>query len=267
MTTSRIHSARSLSAAGSSRRGGIAAVVVAAAAVVAIGGFGVLSTTSYLSSKLAKPAKRVLLSPTAAEYKSALARAGLDPLALTAAGVSAQATATVVGAAKTELATRIDALREADSAYLTAKKQVDELERAVTGGASSQLDALATARAQLATAGTSRQAVLDGLYAVGKAALGESQAAALDSIRAGRAGRWGLPLQYLAATRSEPEAVALRNALANVRIAGQLGREPDSAEAQLVSTASAVGAVAAAKTALDSSLTAVTAAWNTAIGQ
>lgn len=252
---------------GSTRTGGVATIVIAAAAVLAVGAFGVLSTSSSLLAMKTKPAKRLLLVPTAAEYKAALSRAGLDPLALTAAGVSAESISTVVGAAKTELASRIDALREADASFLTTKKQVDELQRAVSAGDSSQVEALTTAQTALAAAATSRQTVLAAVYAAGKATVSETQAGILDAIKAGRAGNWGLPLQHLAVTRSEADAVALRNALANVRIAGQTGREPDSTEAQLVSTACAVPAVAAAKTALDSSQSAVMAAWNTAIGQ
>ncbi|MCC6675506.1 MAG: hypothetical protein IT436_00045 [Phycisphaerales bacterium] len=247
------------------RRGYSAAIIVATTAALAAGTFGVLSTANLMSSGIVsqKPA----LPLASLELKGALARAGLDPEALAAAGVAPEGVTTLVGLARTYLVDHIQDLRDADSDFIVARQEVDRLERAVTGGASDQAAALATARGNLSAAAFSRQDVLDGTYAAATAGLTEGQVALLSRMKTGRAGRWGLPIEFLAATRSEPEQVALRNALANERISSQLGQDPDGADQQVLTLARADAAVAAAKSAVESSKDAVTAAWMAAAGQ
>ncbi len=64
--------------------------------------------------------------------------------------------------------------------------------------------------------------------------------------------------------REQTEWVAVRDALANEKIAAKLGDTPDQAAQSALSTWRANGSVSAARVSLDTNLASVTTAWNNA---
>ena len=109
-------------------------------------------------------------------------------------------------------------------------------DRARSGTASIQeLDQLTTAVTSLATAEATLATGLTALAAAATAELEPAARTALASIQ-GNQNR-GVPIKYLAASRTEAEWVALRNALAANRTLGRWSEEPDGATSALLSTA------------------------------
>jgi hypothetical protein len=210
----------------------------------------------------------LLVPLTPADFPSTLIRAGLDAKALAAGGVSSGSVSSVLAAAATQMNSAPSDLSNADTAYASARMQVDQLTSQIQSGHGSQEDItnLATATANLATATSQRQAALDAIFNAATANLSNAQKTALATIRANRAA-WDLPLEFLAVNRQQGEWVAVRDALANERIAVSL---PDSLNANAqasLATWRSDPAVSAAKSSSDANLPAITTAWNSAAGQ
>jgi hypothetical protein len=205
--------------------------------------------------------------PPPADFPSTLIRAGLDPKALAAGGVSSQSISTVLAAAATQMNSSPTALSIADDAYATARTQVDHLTSQIQSGHGTQEDisALATATADIATATAARQDALDAIFNAATQNLTQAQQLALSKIRSNRS--WDLPLEFLVVDRPQEQWVAVRDALANERIAVDLpGTLNQAAQAGLAVWRSDP-AVASAKSSSDANLTAVTASWNSAAGE
>ena len=93
--------------------------------------------------------------------------------------------------------------------------------------------------------------------------LSQDQQAAINTIRA-NAGR-GLPVQYLATTRSEADWVALRDALSNDRQATDNNVDPDATSHQRLLDANATPTTITAALNLSQRLADVSNAFNTAV--
>ena len=120
-----------------------------------------------------------VLAPSDVEV--ALIRSGLDPEALTAAGVSASSAATVVGDFETAMVAEASRLATADTARAAAQVTSDKLRRLIRSGRGSQADVtnLQAAMASLTQAETDRQAALDAWFTAGTANLSQAQTATL----------------------------------------------------------------------------------------
>ncbi|MEW6747138.1 MAG: hypothetical protein AB1486_30755 [Planctomycetota bacterium] len=198
--------------------------------------------------------------------ESMLYRVGLSPEELTAAGVSEAAVGAVVAGVGGYLLDHPTALAQADQDCFSAKNDADRLGALVRSGLASpsEVTACSQALADLASAESARQAVLDALFAAGTAELSSTQQQTLARLRVNGAA-WELPLEFLVVTRAEAEWVRLRAALANERIAAKNYEDPDAGDQAYLSSRRAEDAVAAAITGLETNLAGVRAAWEDAI--
>jgi hypothetical protein len=249
------------------RPGGIVPIAMAAAALA---GAVLVSMSSYVNWSRSNLSMRTVSTlyeePSPHEVEVAIRRAGLTPERLAAAGVGAQQVTAMVVAARTYLSDHQGDLDAADSTGGAARAERDRLQRLLESGLATENDiaALGAAQTQLDSAEAARDVILEGLYAAATSGIGGEARAALVMLKAGSV--WDLPTPYLAIERSQTQWVALRDDLANLRIAAQLGEEPDPGCEDDVMDANADPAVSAASTNLANNLTDVSQAWTAAIG-
>jgi hypothetical protein len=212
-------------------------------------------------------AAMILSVPTSAELALALHRVGLDPEALTAAGVSPSAVDTVVGDAVEHLMVNLPLIEVADDAWAQSRQQCDQLKRVIQSGRATQeqIDAYPGARSQLALTKAQRQSALDDLFSAATDALSGSLCNTLATICGNR--NWVLPIEFLVIDRPEPEWVQLRDCLANERIADNFAEDPDPDAQASLAQIRANPLVAAAKANLDANLAVVESAWEQAVSQ
>ncbi|MEW6741435.1 MAG: hypothetical protein AB1486_01645, partial [Planctomycetota bacterium] len=120
---------------------------------------------------------RAAAAGSSADLGTTLFRIGLCPEELTAAGVSEAAVGAVVTGIADYLLDHPAALAEADQDCFSAKNEADRLTRLVRAGVASpgEVSACRDALADLASAESARQAVLEALFAAGTAELSEGQ--------------------------------------------------------------------------------------------
>jgi hypothetical protein len=205
-----------------------------------------------------------------ADFQVKLLRSGLGADAFAAAGVSSGTIASALQAAADELNAHPTALTAADTAFAAARVESDRLRARIQSGQASQeeVTSYGAQMTNLASATSSRQAALDAVFAAATANLTAPQRAALTQIRANRAVDHSkdFPIEFLVASRSEAQWVALRDALANEKQAVKYPDTLDATAQTLLANTRGEPAVAAARTSLDSNLPAVQNAWNTAAG-
>lgn len=235
--------------------GGVAAAALLGATLVSIADPPPGSQSSSNSSTTTPPARE----PTVVAW---LAGESIDATALAAVGASASETTALVTAAKAYLVDHGAALNAARSAVATAKKALRDAEAAPKSESSSAA-AVEAARQTLSEAQDAfdtarsafRTAVLQGLSS--------DKRLLLDAVKRNRP--TGLPLKYLVTDRSEAEAVRLRDALADRKIAEQREQEPSSTALSVIASADSDPAVATASVNLEMNLDAVRAAWSDAV--
>jgi hypothetical protein len=205
--------------------------------------------------------------PTGAELGTHLYRVGLGPEPLAAAGVSAGQTTALVEAARLYLIDHEGDLNLADAAFASAKRERDRLTRLVRSGTGTQDDlaALVQVRIDLANARSRRAAELGALLDAATAGVSGQRRMALDSFSANAS--WKQPIEFHTVNRDQEDWVALREALANERIATRRQESPDDGAQALLQQLRADPAVSAARANLDANLVAVTAAWELAVGE
>ncbi len=191
------------------------------------------------------------------DFQSTLIRASLDPKALAAAGVPSGTVGAVLQAAADTINANPNALPSADAALASARPDVDRLAAKIQSGLAAQEDftAFQAATSALATATTQRQTALDNIFNSAVANLPAGQRATLTQIRANRAQDMSAshPIEFLVIDRTQTDWVNLRDCLANEHIAIRYPETLDQG-------------AQAAKNSFDSTLAAVTTAWNTAAG-
>ena len=206
-----------------------------------------------------------------ADFKVKLLRSGIGADALAASGVLSGGVTAVLQAAADELNAHPSTLPSADTAYVSARVESDRLRAKIQSGQASQeeIASYQTQVANLATASGQRASALDAVFAAATANLTAPQRTALTQIRANRAVDHSkdFPIEFLVASRTEAQWVALRDALSNEKQAIKYPDTLSEAAQSLLATARSDGSVAAARTSLASNLAAVTASWNTASGQ
>lgn len=201
---------------------------------------------------------------TKGEIEVALAKTGLTLKTVAAVGLNAQQVAAAIGDATEVITEDIEELRTASLAAAEARSEAERLSRVIRGGAATQQDRTAHSAALAAaqTAQSQAQAILAAAFTSASASLTASQIAALQTLQGNVA--WQLPIHYLAANREQSEWVALRDALANVRVASQFGEDPDQGATDLIHAANSAPGVAAAAANL-AGIGELTAAWNLAV--
>ncbi len=237
----------------------LAALLLAGSAVTvaALSSFGVFPSFAAAGESL---------PPTAPELGAALARVGLTAETLTAAGVQEAGAAQAVADARAYLnAERFSALAAAAEDWKSAAEHAERLGKLVRAGQASgpDLSAYTTAKSDLATAAAARDGLLDDLLEAATASLQAGQTQTLARVHANQAN--GLATAYRVTDRAEADAVALRDALANLRTAARVGEDPDSAASQLVTQANGDPDTAAAQSHLESRLTEVQLAFEEAL--
>lgn len=195
-----------------------------------------------------------------------LARAGLSPSALAAAGVDGAQGNAVITSAAAYLGEHAEALDAAESRVFEARAGAEARLASLRSAEArtEELFELQSLQASLATAERAMQEALAAFRQVTLASLTPPQVATLATIR--ESTLFGLPMEYRVAPRAEAEQVALRDALANLRIARQRGIEADAACAATVRNAR-TAEVEAAAASLAQNLQPLHAAWNAALGR
>lgn len=204
--------------------------------------------------------------PSAAdELGSALFMAGIDARALTAVGVSANAVGALIDDVREAHATHGAALLVAEESMAQARVASDALRRKIQGGTASPEDVTAYhAQTQaLATATAAKETALAACRAPLEAALDNTQRAQLARLRANAS--WQLPTEYLLVDRTEAQWIALRDALANEKIAPRHGESISQEQASILASARSHADVAAAKTRLSTQLAQVESAMHSAL--
>ncbi len=203
---------------------------------------------------------------SATDLTDALLRTGFDAKALTAVGLAANNVTAFVAAFRDAYVNQAAGIDAADAAMDSARVSSDALRRKIESGKGSAEDVSAyqTQLSALATAKSSRDSAFASARSPAEALLSQTQVAQLGRIRANKT--WELPEEFLLVDRSEAQWVALRDALANEKISPRYGEETAPAHAATLSAARSNNDVSMAKTRLDSNLTGVQAAINTAIG-
>lgn len=205
--------------------------------------------------------------PSPVELAAAMARVGITPETLTAAGVQTTGVTNTVADARSHLDAQAFAeLTAADEAWKRTHADADRLGKLVRGGygTDDNLTALRQAETALQNAEASRTALLNDLRDAATERLTAEQIRALSNIEANT---WtGLDTAYAVNDRTQEDWVALRDALANLRIASKLGEEADYECSQLVTQTNAESEVAAARSHLDARLPQVRTAYDDAIG-
>ena len=188
------------------------------------------------------------------------------PRALAAAGVSVNSILPTLQAAADQMNGAPTALASADESYATARGAADALATKIQGGKASQeeIASYPAAKTALESAEAARLSVIDGYFTAATANLTSNQRTALITIRANKA--WGFPEEYLVVERTDAQWLALRDALSVERQAIELPDMASEAAASLLTTFRADPAVSFASTSVQTSLTQITSAWNTAAG-
>lgn len=202
------------------------------------------TTSSYESSNMDEVWNGSLLQRT-------LGGAGITPETLAASGVVSNQVADVVSRARAYLGESGGTLQATLSDARSAKAAHQALERRVQTGISTEQDRIAYAAAAttLANANAAKAAAIESFFLAATAGLAPERVTTLRNLAANRA--WEVPLKYRAvAQRTQAQWVALREALAHVRITEQDGGDPNAEQESLIASADADNAVNAAHAGL-----------------
>lgn len=199
-------------------------------------------------------------APTARETQRVLARIGVTPRALAAAGVSVSQAQVVYGQAEAFMQSQGMALRLAESRYAEASEGFTNLRRRVGQGVGTAEDVggFAAAKAQMESAKQLLDAKTEALRVAALSGLDPVAVATIQRIRAQEA--LELPEEFLAADWSPAQAVTLRGALAAQRHATATGEVLDPTAASVIAAANALPQVAQA-TQTVSTADAIAAGW------
>ncbi|MFO0836552.1 MAG: hypothetical protein U0638_16425 [Phycisphaerales bacterium] len=255
-----------------SSRSGLSTLVAAAAGTaLVLAGVGAYVSNNIWSASRAlhaapAPAAKANDADANRQLRNVLVRAGLGADALTAAGVDGAKAAEVVAAVRGVLAEQGASLKLADENHRAATVLRQQIIAKIQAGTSTEQDrsALASTDATLAHEAQARAAVLDACLAAANAVLSPGEVQALAAIRSLPA---DLPLKYRAASMNSGQADALRSALGEARAANAVGEETSNDASSLLHHYDADTAVSTANANLINNRTAVTAAWEQAVGR
>lgn len=241
-------------------------IIARALAVLTLG--GAFTYTAVIASMPRSPLNVATryATPTAADVTNTLHRLGLSPQHLTAAGVTAQQTTTLVSAMESTLNGEPGLIRSLEDDLGEAQRRCDTLTRLVRSGEATeqQRTDCAAAQAALVTARAALNEALDDLFADLTGGLDEAVCHRLTMLRA-NAATWDMPTEFLVVTRTDAQWLELRAALANERIAANMGEETGQGAQTILQNARSDASVALARTNLDNNLAAIQNAWNEAL--
>lgn len=251
------------------RPGAVLNLALGGAAVIGLLVMASVSATKALRDVNGLPTSSAPLAdqgPTPQQVALELLRVGLEPAALACAGCSPQEVAELVAAAQEHLATGYEGLQQAQREYEQAKFERDRLQRLVRAGTASQeqIQQLAAAETTLATKSAARDTARAGLFDAATEGLGSGCVAAIETIRG--QDRWSFPTHFKAASREQAGAIALRDALANLRINPEYGLEVDPEAEAIVRAELERPAVATAKAAYDARYAGLKSQWKISLG-
>lgn len=161
--------------------------------------------------------------------------AGLDAEACAAAGLTVEQTQNVAAQGRQYLANQGRALQNAYRSHRQAASQLKVMEQSVRQGHESR--AVERQRANVESTSDLLRSLLAAASTAATQGLSDSQVSKLAALGTARAVR--LPTAYNLVERSEAQAVALRDALADARIAQRQGRETPAESARIIQSAQA----------------------------
>lgn len=193
--------------------------------------------------------------------------AGLTPDALAAVGATTDQVSALVAAGRAHLTQHGTALSDAMRDFRSARQQVSDLEGLAQSGRATQeqLTSLASARTTAASTLNTLQLAQAALISAATAGLSDAQKGALSNIRAARGAGIELPLAFLVTVRSEADQLAIRNALAESRIAAQAGEDVSEDSLAVLAAARQDAATSQAETDSANHTTDDLAAWLSAL--
>lgn len=193
-----------------------------------------------------------------------LLEAGLSPQHMCASGATVAQVGSAWDAAAVEAATVAVAMDQARAGIESASKAVQRLERLVRRGQAKteDLTELAAQRTLLATHTGARDALIADIRAEAIARLDATSRTRLDRLHGPDI---GLDAVYRVIDWDQADAVALREAVADVHVSTKRGREPADASTQLIADAESDPAIAAAKTHMASRMAPIQAEWDALI--
>jgi hypothetical protein len=203
-------------------------------------------------------------APAVATDGVTLLRLELGPEELAAAGVTSTQVATIAADMDASGPAQNGDLEAADATFASAKQTHDALLRIVKSGQATeqQVTDLQAAKTALDAAVAARESVMDDLHDAATASLSTAVQAKLDQLRAN--GSVKVPTQFRVLSKTSTEWLELRELLAHEDACAELGDDQVPAKAAALAAWRALADVAAAKSNLDSNLSAVQAAWDTA---
>ncbi len=208
-------------------------------------------------------AKR-LTPPSTGEIRLTLHRAGLDAEALAACGLSANDATAVVTAGRSQIASSIETLRSTDADLCSAAATRDRLlHRCITAEATpEERSTLASAESAVTYAQTAFQTAIDAVFTAATGDLSSDTKTLLQTLLANRPRP--LPTRYLTAARNDGDWSTLNKAVANKKVTTRTGEQADPTLASALESFDTSSAVSTANSNLQSNLSSVTAAWNSA---
>ena len=167
----------------------------------------------------------VELGPINVHLQDALYRAGLDPEALAAAGITPSQVGAMCEALREDIVMVQPILDGADAGVASARTDVGRLGRLVRSGKGSPEDvaSLAQRKTDCDAALAERENCMNHFHEAACAGLTEAQRTALRNIRKNR--KWKAPVPYLVVNRSPEEWMALEENLDIERIETRWGLE------------------------------------------
>ncbi|MBX3377512.1 MAG: hypothetical protein KF678_10980 [Phycisphaeraceae bacterium] len=207
-------------------------------------------------------------TPAPIEVEAALGQLGLTPKVMAAANLSAEQTGAFAAAAAAYVREHIAAYRIARDAVYTAHNQANLLRRQIRGSntTAQTLTDYAASLAAVETARSQQHGVLNSALAAAAEEISPAALTLLNTIRANKLKWTAMPERFLGDSRSPAEWVALRDAVANERISGELDVDPDPACQQLLTVARGTLNSIAAQSNM-ANLAEIQAAWTAAMGQ
>lgn len=251
------------------RPGAVLNLVLGAAALSGVVIMASVSATKAFREVNGLPTSSAPLAdqgPTPQQVELELLRIGLEPATLACAGCSQQELAGLVAAAREHLDTRYEGLQQAQREYEQAKFERDRLQRLVRAGTASQeqIQQFAAVETALATKSAALDAARAGLFNAATEGLDSGCVAAIETIRG--QDRWRFPTHFKAASREQAGAIALRDALANLRINPEYGLEVDPEAQAIVRAELEKPAVATAKAAYEARYAGLKSQWEISLG-
>jgi len=207
--------------------------------------------------------------PTGVELAAALARVGVNPLTLAAAGVTEESAALLIADMHEHLSEHDGSPASEDAALGAARSQRDRLRALARAGTASgaDIEAIAGAESSLSAAESALDARLDAMWGFVAARLTSEQVTLIARLRDVPEVFRGsvIPVEFGAAERTDEEWMALREALAAERLAAVDGVALDSAPAALLASARAESAVSVANSNIAIRLGGLQTAWDQAL--